>query len=75
MKKVFISAFIGIASLLIISCGNNTESNTHTHEDGSTHTDHDTTQPMQEEFMVSDSTHMDSIRQEHTHKDGEKHSH
>ena len=74
MKKTIINAFIGIASLLMISCGNNTESNTHTHEDGSTHTDHDTTRPAQEEFIIGDTLNKDTSK-EHTHKDGEKHSH
>jgi hypothetical protein len=75
MKKAIITAFIGIASLTFISCANNTESKTHTHEDGSTHADHDTTKPAQEEFVVADTTKKDTTGKEHTHKDGEKHSH
>jgi hypothetical protein len=74
MKKVIINAFMGIASLIMISCDNNTESVTHTHEDGSTHADHDTSKPVQEEFVVGDTTNKDTTK-EHTHKNGEKHSH
>ena len=75
MKKAIISTLIGIASATIISCNNNTENKTHTHEDGSTHADHDTTKPAQEEFMIGDTTSTDTTIKEHTHKDGEKHSH
>ena len=75
MKKVIITALIGLASMAVISCGNNTDSKTHTHEDGSTHADHDTTKPVQEEFVVGDTTNKDTTGKEHTHKDGEKHSH
>ena len=78
MKKAVFTAFIGIASITIISCGNNsenTETTTHTHEDGSVHVDHDTTKPAQQEFTVGDSTTTDTTTKEHTHKDGEKHSH
>lgn len=74
MKKIFFLASI-CAFVLITSCNNNnTESkNTHQHEDGSAHDDHDTTKPVQQEFNVTDTTKKDTIG--HTHKDGEKHSH
>jgi hypothetical protein len=75
MKKAIVIALIGIASFTVISCGNNTENKTHTHEDGSTHADHDTTKPAQQEFTVGDTTSKDTTANEHTHKDGEKHSH
>jgi hypothetical protein len=75
MKKAIVTAFIGMASLIMISCGNSTESKTHTHDDGSTHPDHDTTKPAQQEFTVGDTTGKDTTVKEHTHKDGEKHSH
>jgi hypothetical protein len=78
MKKAIITALIGLASMIVISCGNssnNTETKTHTHDDGSTHADHDTTKPAQQEFTVGDSTASDTTAKEHTHKDGEKHSH
>ena len=77
MKKVFITANLAIALCFAFSCNNNskTEPGTHTHEDGSTHIDHDTTKPKQQEFKVSDSTRKDSTGKEHTHKDGSKHSH
>jgi hypothetical protein len=79
MKKAIFCAFIGIATLSMISCGNNAETNaetkTHTHDDGSTHADHDTSKPAQQEFVVGDSTAKDTTAKEHTHKDGEKHSH
>jgi uncharacterized lipoprotein NlpE involved in copper resistance len=75
MKKAIFTALIGLASVSITGCANNSESNVHTHEDGSTHADHDTIKPAQEEFMIRDTTHTDSAGREHTHKDGEKHSH
>ena len=74
MKKAIITALIGIATLTIVSCGNNAETKTHTHDDGSTHADHDTAKPAQEEFVVGDTTNKDATK-EHSHKDGEKHSH
>jgi ABC-type nickel/cobalt efflux system permease component RcnA len=75
MKKTILAAIIGVATLSMTSCGNNLESKTHTHDDGSTHADHDTTKPKQEEFTVSDTTHSDTTSHEHTHEGGEKHSH
>jgi hypothetical protein len=56
------------------SCGgNNTESNTHTHSDGSTHADHDTVKPSQEVFNVADTAKKDTSM--HMHDNGETHSH
>jgi hypothetical protein len=56
-----------IASLfLFASCGQKSEG-THTHEDGSTHADHETDSTKQEEFNAADST-------EHSH-DSTEHSH
>jgi hypothetical protein len=75
MKKAIFTALIGMATLTVISCGNNTETKTHTHEDGSTHADHDTSKPAQQEFVVEDTTAKDTTAKEHTHKTGEKHSH
>jgi hypothetical protein len=76
MKKMLMLSSICAALLFVYSCGNTeaVEKN-HTHEDGSTHADHDTTKPVQQEFIVGDSTHKDSATKEHTHKDGEKHAH
>lgn len=74
-KLIFSFFFAGITALAMISCDNNTGTKTHTHEDGSTHSDHDTTKPAQEEFVVGDSTSKDTTAKEHTHKVGEKHSH
>ncbi len=76
MKKVlFIGSFCA-AVFFAASCDNSqTEQKTHTHEDGSTHADHDTTKPVQQEFVVGDTTKTDTSHQEHTHADGEKHSH
>jgi ABC-type nickel/cobalt efflux system permease component RcnA len=73
MKKSLFIVLLGIATVTIFSCGNNTEPKTHTHDDGSTHAEHDTTKPKQEEFIIGDTTHKDTT--EHTHKDGKKHSH
>jgi hypothetical protein len=75
MKKTFVTALIGIATVTIIGCGNNAETKTHTHDDGSTHADHDTTKPKQQEFVVGDTTKKDTAGKQHTHKDGKKHSH
>jgi hypothetical protein len=59
---------------IVYSCGNNSEkTGTHTHSDGSTHSDHDTVKPRQQEFNVQDTGKKDSST--HTHKDGVKHSH
>lgn len=75
MKKTILATIISVATFAMTSCGNNSESKTHTHDDGSTHADHDTTKPRQEEFVVSDTTHSDTTSKEHTHEGGEKHSH
>jgi len=77
MKKIFFIAGLSITLCLAFSCKNNNKSEpgTHTHDDGSTHSDHDTVKPKQEEFVLPDSTHHDSTGKPHTHKDGEKHSH
>lgn len=69
MLLASISVFV-----LTSSCNNNSDSkNTHQHDDGSTHADHDTTKPVQQEFNVVDSTKKDTTT--HTHDDGKKHSH
>jgi len=75
MKKAIFSTVLGIATLAMIGCGNNGETKAHTHDDGSTHADHDTTKPAQQEFVVGDTTSKDSTGKKHTHEDGEKHSH
>lgn len=77
MKKVFLIASLFIALCSLLSCNNSSKpyAGTHKHEDGSTHVDHDTTKPKQEEFIASDSARKDSTNKEHTHKDGKKHSH
>ena len=72
MKTLILNAVLSIAIITMFSCSNKTESEAHTHEDGSTHADHDTTKPDQQEFIVGDSTQKDSS---HTHTNGEKHSH
>ncbi|MFT3845483.1 MAG: hypothetical protein QM725_10545 [Lacibacter sp.] len=73
MKKALLIASIAVFALTT-SCNNNSKpEGTHTHEDGSTHDDHDTTKPVQQEFNVADTTKKDTTT--HTHADGEKHSH
>jgi hypothetical protein len=75
MKKVFLIGSITI-SLLFIACNNNKkESGTHTHDDGSTHSDHatDTVKPAQERFKT-DTTHGDTSKM-HSHDGGKPHSH
>jgi hypothetical protein len=76
MKKIFVFALFAIA-LVSYSCNDNStkEPGTHTHDDGTTHTDHDTTKPNQQEFKVGDSTHTDSTHKEHSHGDSTKHTH
>ena len=74
MKNTFIIGSM-LCTILFTACNNSTKPDTHEHEDGSTHTDHDTTKPVQQEFIVGDSTHKDSSGKEHTHKDGENHPH
>lgn len=75
MKKSFILGSLILLAIPFTACNNSTDSNTHIHEDGSTHADHDTVKPKQEEFIVGDSTRKDSTKKEHAHKDGSKHSH
>ncbi len=59
----------------MVACNNNSKTDTHTHDDGSIHTDHDTVKPTQEEFKIKDTTHIDTTGKGHTHEDGKKHSH
>jgi hypothetical protein len=73
MKKLLLLASIA-AFVFTTSCNNNsTKEKEHMHDDGSTHSDHDTTKPVQQEFNVADTTKKDTTT--HTHADGEKHSH
>ena len=74
MKKTFILGSLILFTISFTACNNSTEPKTHIHEDGSTHSDHDTTKPKQKEFTVDDSSYKDSTK-EHTHKEGSKHSH
>jgi hypothetical protein len=68
MKKF---AFALVASLFILSsCGKKAEEGTHTHDDGSVHTDHATDTTKQEEFNAADTTghhHHDSTDHSHSH--------
>lgn len=73
MKKILlltsISAFVSITS-----CNSGTEKkDSHIHDDGSTHTNHDTIKPVQQEFNVADTVKKDTTT--HTHAGGEKHAH
>lgn len=74
MKKLLCISSICAALFLISSCdNNNSKTDTHIHEDGATHQDHDTGKPIQQEFNVIDSVKPDSSI--HIHKNGENHSH
>jgi hypothetical protein len=75
MKQKLFFVLITGAMLTLYSCGNNSKSEkgTHKHEDGSTHSDHDTTKPSQQEFKVTDTTKKDTAT--HKHADGKEHSH
>lgn len=73
MKKVLLISSICAALFLIVSCGNNdSKTDTHQHDDGSSHADHDTVKPVQQEFNVADTAKKDTT---HTHAEGEEHSH
>jgi hypothetical protein len=82
MKKMFFMGSI-CACLLTFSACTNSQSepatNTHTHEDGSTHSDHapDTVKPEQQEFTIGDTTQTDSsaTQKVHSHEDGKPHFH
>lgn len=66
------------ASLSFYSCGTNADTKNHTHSDGSTHADHDTTKPVQQEFTTGDTLQVDTTKKDtgaHSHENGEKHSH
>ncbi|KAA6345226.1 hypothetical protein EZS27_007202 [termite gut metagenome] len=84
MKKIFLA--IALCGFLFASCGNKSnKNNTHTHEDGSVHTDHSAAEqpkPVQESFEVkadsSATVKADSLKtkeKEHTHDHGESKSH
>jgi len=74
MKKLIFISSICAAMFFAISCGNNnSKTDTHVHDDGSTHQDHDTTKPVQQEFNVADTIKKDTIA--HTHDNGKKHTH
>ncbi|MBA2501046.1 MAG: hypothetical protein H0V30_15120 [Chitinophagaceae bacterium] len=75
MKNLLPGLSLAVVLMISVGCNNNskTEEGTHTHDDGSTHMDHDTTKPVQQEFKVADTTKTDTST--HTHENGEKHSH
>jgi protein involved in sex pheromone biosynthesis len=76
MKKTLVLACAGFL-ITLSACNNNSKTEnkgTHTHEDGSTHDDHDTTKPVQKEFKVTDSTNKADTGT-HKHADGTTHSH
>ena len=76
MKKMLVIGSLYAVLLSLGSCTDNqSQEGTHTHDGGSTHADHDTTKPNQQEFNVSDSAQTDSSGKPHTHKDGETHTH
>lgn len=72
MKMLFLLASIS-AFVFTTSCNSGTDNkDTHKHDDGSTHADHDTIKPVQQEFNINDSIKKDTST--HTH-DGKKHDH
>jgi hypothetical protein len=75
MKKIFFSGCLSVLLFFIVACNDNAKTDTHKHDDGTTHEAHDTVKPVQEQFNVTDTTHKDTTGKEHTHKKGEKHSH
>jgi hypothetical protein len=75
MKKIFFSGCLSVFLFSIVACNDTTKTDTHTHDDGSTHAAHDTTKPAQEQFNVADTIQKDTTVKEHSHKEGEQHSH
>jgi hypothetical protein len=78
MKKAIFIVLLCSATFSLYNCGTNNDANSHTHKDGSTHADHDTTKPVQEEFITADTLKIDSSKKDtsvHTHENGEKHTH
>ena len=75
MKKTFLIIALFTASFSITACNNQEKKDSHMHDDGSTHENHasDTTSVQQEEFKA-DSAQADTAG-EHSHDNGEKHSH
>jgi hypothetical protein len=74
MKTSIVRAMLCVAVIMTISCSNSSDEKTHLHDDGTSHADHDTTKPAQQEFSVGDSAIADTTK-EHSHADGKKHSH
>lgn len=65
MKNILMSMALVVA--IASACTNDSkENNTHTHDDGSAHQNHDTVKVTQEEFTV-DSTKVDTVHEEHDH--------
>lgn len=89
MKNIFVAIAMAAFAILFSSCGNNPDkkTNTHTHDDGSEHINHDNSHealPEQEVFeLESDSLPVkkDTLNIEHqeehthSHEDGHEHSH
>jgi hypothetical protein len=77
MKRLFSIGSLVMALLLAIACENTESNGTHTHDDGTTHADHDTSVPAQQEFTVGDSTKTadsSSHKRPHSHG-GQSHTH
>lgn len=77
MKKILLAG-VTAACLSLSAYSNDNSSSVHTHEDGSTHTDHaqDTPRPVQQEFTVADSAQVDTATSgAHSHAGGEPHAH
>jgi hypothetical protein len=60
MKKIFFSGCLSVLLISVGACYDNAKSNTHTHDDGTTHAAHDTVKPAQEQFNVADTIHKDT---------------
>lgn len=73
MKKLLFIGSICAALFSIYSCNNNSNADTHVHDDGTVHEAHDTTKPVQQEFNVADTSKKDTSA--HTHDEGKKHTH
>lgn len=71
-------ALLCSATVSMYSCANQadtkTEEGTHTHDDGSTHSNHDTVKPAQQEFNAADTTAAPADTT-HSHDDGKPHTH
>ena len=69
MKKIFFSGCISVLLFSIVACNDTAKTDTHKHDDGTTHAAHDTVKPAQEQFNVADTLNKDTTHKDTTGKD------